>query len=882
MIYVWIRGLVTRSPLRITGATTGIALAFALLASLGLFLASSSLSMTSRAVSGVPIDWQVEMVPTADARTIKDAIRKSALISALHQVDYAAVDGFVAQTGGTTQTTGPGKVITFDAGYAGAFPQELRLLAGTLDGPLVAQQTAANLHVSPGDTVTIKRPGLDPVNVVAAGVVDLPDADSLFQAVGLPRQAAPQAPPDNVLILPTTDWARLFSPQEKVRPDSIRRQFHVRLDRKQLPTDPDQAYQFVTGAVHNLETRVAGQALVGNNLGARLDAMRGDALYARVLFLFLGIPGIALAAIMTMTVTSTNADRRRRERALLRVRGASLGQVVRAAGAEAAICAIAGIALGLGITAAFAMARGSGTLAPDWVTVALSCGLALVLAFAAILLPAIRETRELTVMATRDFVPKRRPPLWERTYADIALITLSGLFFWQVASTGYQIVLAPEGVAATAVDYKAFISPALFWAGSMLLAFRVARLIVDRGRKAIAKAVRPISGSLAPAITASLAHQSRRLAFGVAMLALAVSFAVSTSIFNTTYNAQSRVDAELTNGADVTVFGTTNAPAGAHLKALAKLPGVVAAVPMQHRFAYVGADLQDLFGIDPTTIGEGTHLSDAYFSRATAAQVLKALHTTPDGVLVSQETVKDFQLTQGDTINLRLMSATDHQYHPVAFHFVGVAREFPTAPKDSFLVANSTYIAKMTGNSAQEYVLMKSSGDPAVVARSASKLLAGTPALKVKDIGEATRIIGSNLTAVDLHGLTRIELTFAAIMAAAASGLLLLLGLFERRRAFAVLNVIGARPGQLAAFIWSEGLVVLTGGLFFGMTAGLMTAWMLVKLLTGVFDPPPQSLVWPFGYLAMIIAFVVASSAVALAITSRTAAGPSAALLRDT
>ena len=65
----------------------------------------------------------------------------------------------------------------------------------------------------------------------------------------------------------------------------------------------------------------------------------------------------------------------------------------------------------------------------------------------------------------------------------------------------------------------------------------------------------------------------------------------------------------------------------------------------------------------------------------------------------SQETVNDFQLSSiGDTINLRLMSAKDHQYHKVPFHFVGVAREFPTAPKDSFLVANASYVAKMTGN----------------------------------------------------------------------------------------------------------------------------------------------------------------------------------------
>ena len=50
----------------------------------------------------------------------------------------------------------------------------------------------------------------------------------------------------------------------------------------------------------NLEVQVAGQALVANNLGARLDAVRGDALYATVLFLFLGVPGVALAAAMTI------------------------------------------------------------------------------------------------------------------------------------------------------------------------------------------------------------------------------------------------------------------------------------------------------------------------------------------------------------------------------------------------------------------------------------------------------------------------------------------------------------------------------------------------------------------------------------------------------
>ncbi len=182
------------------------------------------------------------------------------------------------------------------------------------------------------------------------------------------------------------------------------------------------------------------------------------------------------------------------------------------------------------------------------------------------------------------------------------------------------------------------------------------------------------------------------------MSALALAFATSTAVFNTTYNAQARVDAELTNGADVAVTGTSTAPASNVMDKLAALPGVVAAQPMQHRFAYVGTDLQDIYGIDPINLGKATDVSDAYFANRNAEATLAELAKTPDGVLVSQETVNDYQLALGDPINLRLQSATDHQYHVVPFRFIGIVREFPTAPKDSFLVANATYIAKVTGS----------------------------------------------------------------------------------------------------------------------------------------------------------------------------------------
>ncbi|MCZ8548726.1 ABC transporter permease, partial [Mesorhizobium qingshengii] len=742
MYLLWVRGILARRFLRVAGSTAGVALAVMLLAVVGLFLVNASNSMTARAISAVPIDWQVLVIPGADPDLVGKALIDTARVKTAHRVRYADVAGFEAQTGGTTQTTGPGQVIAFDSGYLKDFPAEVRPLAGDANGVLIAQQTAANLHVGPGDTIWIKRIGLPSADVKVAGVIDLPDADSLFQAVGLPPQAAPQAPPDNVIILPQQDWQQLFDAQQKMRPDTARLQLHVQLAHAMLPPDPVSAYNFVTGAEKNFEAKVAGQALVANNLGARLDAVRQDALYASVLFLFLGLPGIALAVVLTFAVTSSGAARRRIEQALLRVRGATTRRIMALSATEAAMAAIGGTAIGIAGTVVF------GILAPGMLeTTSVSVpmlvfvvGVGLSLGFTAFLWPAWRDARWITVSSARHAVVRTNAPLWQRLWLDMVLLAAAGLFFWQSASTGYQIVLAPEGVAATAVDYKAFIAPALFWLGTALLTIRLSASIISRNGVMLRGIVRPVSGPLASIVSAALSRQPQRLTIGIAMTALAISFATSTAIFNTTYNAQARIDAELTNGSDVTVFGTSDKPAGKHLGLLATSPEAAAAEPMQHRFAYVGADLQDLYGINPRRIERATNLSDAYFSGGSAAAILHRLASTPDGVLVSEETVQDFQLQLGDTINLRLMNARDHQYHPVPFKFIGVAREFPTAPKDSFLVANAAYIARMTGSDAFEYVLMRAKGDPLALARQASSSVAIDPSLKVSDISEAKHL----------------------------------------------------------------------------------------------------------------------------------------------
>jgi putative ABC transport system permease protein len=105
----------------------------------------------------------------------------------------------------------------------------------------------------------------------------------------------------HVLILDEARWHNVFDPLATARPDLVSTQVHTALDHV-LPNDPAAAYTQVTAAAHNLEARSAGAALIGDNLAAALDAARADAAYARVLFLFLGLPAAVVAVLLTATV----------------------------------------------------------------------------------------------------------------------------------------------------------------------------------------------------------------------------------------------------------------------------------------------------------------------------------------------------------------------------------------------------------------------------------------------------------------------------------------------------------------------------------------------------------------------------------------------------
>ena len=499
----WIRGLIRHRPARILATALGVAVAVALIAAIGTFLSATTSRMTRRAIARVAgrlagrgAARRRPAAVLAQVRPSQGSVRRSPSPS-------PTSPSLTATTPARPRPPAPPRCSAFPPGYAAAFPGELRLLAGTPRWRAGAQQTASNLHAAPGEHGH-RRSGRGPAAPRHGSPASstCPHADSLFQKVGAPpRRPAGGAARQRAAAARGRPSAGSRARRSPRRPELIRTQIHVRLSHR-LPASPSAAFDAITARAHNLESRLTGTGLVGDNLGTALDtARKSDALYAQILFLFLGVPGAILAGLLTALIASTGAERRRRDAALLRTRGASTRTLVRLALTETAVGraprggrsgSVAAALIGRGAfgTGSFGA---SGLSAVLWAVGAALAGV--LIAAAAITVPAVRDARALTVAGQRRQVGReQRPPLWARWGLDLLALVLAGLVFWQASRNGYQLVLAPEGVAQVSVNWYALLAPVLGWIGLGLFAYRIADFGLGHGTRLLARALRPLAG----------------------------------------------------------------------------------------------------------------------------------------------------------------------------------------------------------------------------------------------------------------------------------------------------------------------------------------------------------------------------------------------------
>jgi putative ABC transport system permease protein len=658
-------------------------------------------------------------------------------------------------------------------------------------------------------------------------------------------------------------------------------QVQAQVDPQALGGSPAQALQRAGQIRNRVERSLPGQVQFVDNLSEHLTTATGDALYAETLYIMLAVPGALVALGLAYLAALGTVDRDRRDLALLRARGARRRDLLFLAAAESLLVGIVAGAIGTGVALLAVRLEGSTSgisTGRSLATFGLCVALAALGALAARTGASLAIFRS-SVSESRRSAHRVSKPLWQKLYLDLIALGVSGLIYWLTARTGFSAVVNPDSNPTLSLSVYMFFAPALLWIGAALLLVRLRGNFLSwlAGRAAGGRAE-----TWRGFILASAARRGPAINRGLLVVGLLLAFGVMLGIFSATYSRQARVDAELTLGADVVV----QAPPGVVTKKsllpqIQHIPGVAAATPVDHSYAYVGPDLQDTFGVDAATLPQSTTLRDSYFVGGTAAQTMARLRATRDGILVSKETITDYSLKTGDLLKLRVLDRRDGKFHITNFHVVGVVVEFPSAPRDSFMVANLAYLQSVTHDPGPNLVFVKGKGDPAALA---ARIAAATKAdgTIVKDIRQQVAQTTSSITTVDLTGISRIEEAFALLLAAAAMGLFVAVGLSERRQELATMAAVGASLRRAAAFLWSEAVLVLTAAFGLAALLGWVLAEMLVAMLQHVFDPPPDQLTWPWAFLGGLAGAAIVGTLLAAALA---AAGirrlPLGAILRE-
>ena len=883
--------LVVREPRRSLAAIVGVAIASSLITSVLLFGAASGTTVTRRALASLAVDAQVVLAPAADLSGAATIVQADPAVHRVAAFDLAHFDSAAATKAGTATQTSVGVLVGIDPGYTAATGLFASSSGSIAPGQIgISRDLASNLGVVPGDSIAFTLPGGASVKLVVSGIVSIAGADLLLGPIDAGHRAAGANPPTNVAVMNGADLETIVLakiPPNAVAADpassgqaagapspvfaadpAVRRELHVLLDHAQLPGDPVAATTWLDTVRRRIEKQGAGAFQWVDDASASLEPLASDLAWGQILFIFLALPGIFLALALSRFAADATADATRRHAALLRSRGATRGQLRNVFMGATVVTALLGSIVGVVIGALI----GLGLFRDELVsagfadamvrTAAIAVVLTTILASLAAILPLRAQLRE-EVSAGRQELQRTRAPLWQRLYLDVLALIGGAVVYVIAGGSGIHPVLNAEGNPTVTLALTSFVAPLLFWSGGTLLLLRIIGKFISRSGW-IARALQPILGPGGNLAGRSLTARAAAASRAIVVLALAVSFATSVLVFDATYRQQQRIDAELTLGADIKAVptGAATAADAAHLAG----SGVAGATPFVDRVVYVGPEAQDLLGIDTATLPAVAPLSDSFFQGATAAATIDALKARPDAILVSAETAKDYSIVPGDRIRIRVPDASG-TLKTVDFTMAGIALEFPTAPKDAFLVANLGYVASQTGNDRISFVLARSDGDGRAAAAAVGHRLGS--GWQVSDLETTTARLANSITSVDLSALVLLDIAFAVAIAAVGVALFLLAGLAERRRELATLIAVGAEPRQVRSSILGETLVVGLAGVATGLLSGVLVGMSLLQILAGVFDPPADVPAVPLLPIAAMTGIVVVAVAAALAVADR-------------
>lgn len=860
--------LVLRNGRRTGTYLFGLTLAVGLFSAILFFVDASSARMTQAAVAPVTVDLQARStVGAQDLGAVAAVMARDPLVRWVEQLRTLQFSGAAAPGGNAAPG---GTVFILDPSFLTSFPS-LRLAAGAFDpqGVMLSQSMVQTLGLHLGDTVALSFDQLaTPLAVRVTGVVDPSRASYLFISTDPAHAGEVVVVPNDVFMAPAL-WqqhlaAPLAHPTGSVRagvgPQLAGAQLFLALHHAALPGDPALAKL----AVHNLRLRLAkgfpGQLAFTNSIGDALTKAGSDALWAKLLLLFLGMPGVVLSAYLAKYASDLLTAPQRREIALLRTRGAGPRQILTINALASLLIAATSTVLGLllGVLATVLLFGLPALRTTPLPALAGSAGIALVaglaLASLATYLP-LRRSLQREIRGERSAAVRGgRRPVWARAYLDLLCLAIAALIFWVTArGGGFRPLESAEG-ASLSLGFFVFLGPLFTWIGATLLLSRVMSGGVARTSRASSALLGALLGDIGEMAGRTIVRRAAQVAGAIVIVALALSFGVSLAIFTSTYHAQKAVDARYALGADLQVVPTASTPiTTAFVTDLAGVPGVQAVTPILQTKAVVGASRQAIYGVEPPSLAQVGDFPPGSFAGTTRDTALSALQATPDGVLISAALAANYDVHVDDPVLFQVTNVQTHLPVQVRTKAVGILRHFPSSSHDNFLVVNLAYLAQATHDPSVTEFLATTSAGPGAVATQIRDQYGKRLALQVQDIDTAIVAAGTSLTSLNVDGLARLEGVYTLVIASLGLAIFLLAMLGERRREFGTMLALGATQRQVGRFLWAEALTIGLLAVIIGSAIGLLLGRLFVLLLTVLFTVAPAGVVLPWAELGLLL-----------------------------
>ena len=781
----------------------------------------------------------------------------------------------------------------------------IRIVEGSYEpgSGLLSAEAARALSIGPGGVVQIRVPGMSqPLSVLISGITDVSRAKSLFYSREGKRLEQFVYVRNSVIVAPEVFPKTIIPAFQNVAtaPGTVLRsqpilEVDVFMEREPLDADPGTALAQTKAVADGVNAVALGQDVLIDNISNALQVARDDARTAKRMFVFLGLPGALLAAILTAYAGGVLASALRREQAILRIRGANRRHLLRMHAlrtlALAAVGSVLGVALGLVSSAAVLSADALASASPVSLLASALLGAgAGFLATGVALYAAGRRGITRQISDERAQLASRAP-LWRLLGIDFLILAAAiGVEWYQRRHGGFEGVQGSVYFGrAVSLQLHLVIVPIGIWLGGVLVLGR----IVERGFAFLPLPLRHRFGRpLRGLLTRSIRRRSWAAATAVIMVGLIVALGTSVASFSASYNQAKARDARFVVGSDVRV---TPSPISAldHPPQYAeqlKVPGIQTATPVVYGLNNAllesenNEDAGNMAAIDPAAFGQVAPLIDTDFLGTTAANAMDALQRQPGGVLLTEDLADTLDVDVGDSVQVLFARGTQDQKLS-ELTVIGLFQRLPGFPEGVDVLVNIQRQMQLVPSTNTTFFLAQTT-DPsdATLDRVVAGLQEGpgsADALQIDTRATALDKDQSSLAALNIRGLLTLDSAYALAMAATAITIFVFGLLLQRRREYVMLRAQGMRIGKIRSLLVTESSGVVVIGAAVGVLVGAVMAYFLVTVLRPLFVLRPE-VVLPRVDIAVLAALVLAVSVVAsLAATTLIRRLPPGELLRD-